>query len=132
MNVTTTGLAAGTDSITAVYTPDLTANTGTASAPARTTLTSSCGTTATTCDVTSTAGMHIGDTIAMGTTTATDDIHVITGLTATSLSWVGAYQSASHTAGQPVWVQDTAGGGFTTSISSPAARSWGRETTPSC
>lgn len=117
---TTTGLAAGTDSITAVYAPDLTVNTGTASAPARTTLTSSCSTTATTCDVTSTAGMHIGDTIAMGTATATDDIHVITGLTATSLSWAGAYQSTGHTAGQPVWVQDTAGGGFTTSISSPA------------
>lgn len=114
---TTSSLSPGTHTITAVYSPDLTRNTGISSSPATTTLTSSCGSTATTCQVASTAGMHVGDTVAMGTASGTDDEHVITGLTSTSITWVGAFQNASHTSGQPVWVQDTAGGGFAGSTS---------------
>jgi hypothetical protein len=110
-------LPSGKHSITAVYSPDLTGNTGTTSSPARTTLTSSCSATATTCTVASTAGMHVGDTVVMGTATGTDDEHVITALTPTSVSWVGAFQYVSHAAGQAVWVQDTAGGGFAGSTS---------------
>ena len=116
-----TTLAAGSHTITAVYSPDLTDNTGISSSPARTTLTSSCGTSATTCRVVSTAGMHAGDTIAMGTPTLTDDVHVITALTPTTISWTGAFQNTSHGSGQPVWVQDTAGGGFAASTSSGLA-----------
>lgn len=113
----TTTLAAGSHSITAAYSPDLTNNTGISSSPARTTLTASCGTAATACRVTSTAGMRVGDTIVMGTPTLTDDSHMITALTSTSISWIGAFQNTSHGSGQPVWIQDTAGGGFTASTS---------------
>lgn len=113
----TTTLPAGQHTITAVYSPDLTNNTGISSSPAVTTLTSSCGTAKTTCNVVSTAGMHVGDTIAMGEPTLTDDVHVITALTATTISWVGDYQNTSHSSGQPVWIQDTAGGGFAPSTS---------------
>lgn len=114
---TTSSLPSGSNTITAVFTPDLTNNTGTSTSPVSTTLTSSCGATATTCNVASTAGMHVGDTVAMGSNTQTDDEHVITALTSTSISWVGAYQNASHTSGKPVWIQDTAGGGFSGSTS---------------
>lgn len=115
---TTTSLGSGSHTVTAVYTPDLSSALGTTSAsPFQTTLTSSCGSTATTCSVVSTAGLKVGDTIAMGNATTTDDSHVITALTPTTVSWVGAYQSTSHGSGQPVWVQDTAGGGFATSTS---------------
>lgn len=114
---TTSGLSSGTHTITAVYTPDLTDNTGISSSPASTTMAGSCGTSATTCSVASTAGMHVGDIVAMGTGTLTDDEHVITALTPTSISWIGAFQNTSHGSGQPVWVQDTAGGGFAGSTS---------------
>lgn len=114
---TTSSLSQGSHTITAVFSPDLTNNTGTSSSPYTATLTSSCGSTATTCSVASTAGLHIGDRIAMGKTTLTNDVHTITGLTATSISWIGAFQSTSHASGQPVWLQDTAGGGFAGSTS---------------
>jgi hypothetical protein len=61
--------------------------------------------------------MKVGDTIAMGTTTSTDDAHIISALTPTSITWIGALQNASHDTGQPVWVQNTAGGGFNASTS---------------
>jgi hypothetical protein len=61
--------------------------------------------------------MNVGDIVAMGTATQTDDEHVITALTSNSISWIGAFQNASHTSGQPVWIQDTAGGGFSGSTS---------------
>lgn len=115
--LTTSSLPSGSDTITAVYTPDLSDNLGTAASPFQTTLTSSCASTATTCNVASTAGLHVGDTVGMGTTTLTDDVHVITALTSTSITWIGAYQSTSHGSGQPVWVQNTAGGGFAGSTS---------------
>ncbi|MEI7760190.1 MAG: Ig-like domain-containing protein [Thermoleophilia bacterium] len=115
-SLTTSSLRAGTHTITAVYSPDLTNNTGTATSPARTTTVGTCGTTATTCTVRSTAGLKVGDTIAMGTTTQTNDTHVITALTATTISWIGAFQKTSH-GDQPVWVQNTAGGGFAASTS---------------
>lgn len=115
--LTTTALPAGTHSITAVYAPDLSSNLGTGSSPFTTTLTSSCSGSDTTCDVASTAGLHVGDTIGMGSATLTDDTHVITALTPTTMSWTGAFQNASHSSGQPVWVQNTAGGGFAGSTS---------------
>ncbi|RPE31839.1 Ig-like domain repeat protein [Kitasatospora cineracea] len=114
---TTNSLGSGPHSITAVYAPDLSNDTGTASSPFRTTLTSSCSTTATTCKVASTAGLKVGDTIGMGSATLTDDTHVITALTPTSITWVGAYQQAGHSSGQAVWLQNTAGGGFAASTS---------------
>ncbi|MEV6012858.1 Ig-like domain repeat protein [Streptomyces sp. NPDC051976] len=116
-SVTTSSLGSGTHSITAVYAPDLSNDTGTASSPFRTALTSSCASTATTCNVVSTAGLKVGDTIGMGSATLTDDTHVITALTPTSITWVGAYQKASHGSSQPVWLQNTAGGGFAGSTS---------------
>jgi hypothetical protein len=115
---TTSSLSHGTHTITAVYYPDLTNNTGLAGAPWQSTLTSSCGSTATSCSVVSTTGLQVGDRIATGKTTLTDDVHTITALTPTSISWIGAFQSTSHGSGQPVWLQDTAGGGFAASTSS--------------
>jgi hypothetical protein len=114
---TTTALSRGSHTITAVYAPDLTRNTSISSSPAVTTLSGTCSASATTCRVDSTAGMKVGDTIAMGLSAMTDDIHVISALTPTSISWVGAFQSTSHAAAEPVWLQDTAGGGFATSTS---------------
>ena len=113
----TSSLTLGTHSVTAVYSPDVTNNSGITSSPAVTQLSATCSTTATTCSVASTAGMKVGDTIAMGTTTSTDDVHIISSLTSSTISWIGALQNASHDSGQPVWVQNTAGGGFNTSTS---------------
>ena len=53
----------------------------------------------------------------MGTTTGVDDIHIITALTSTSITWAGVYQDVSHASGESVWLQNTAGGGFNTSTS---------------
>ena len=114
----TSSLPLGTHSVTAVYSPDVTNNSGITSSPAVTQLSATCSTTATTCSVASTAGMKVGDTIAMGTTTSTDDVHIISALTPSTITWIGALQNASHDSGQPVWVQNTAGGGFNTSTSS--------------
>jgi hypothetical protein len=65
--------------------------------------------------------MKVGDNVAMGTATssnpAADDIHKITGLTSTSITWAGARQYLTHFSGEPVWVQNTAGGGFNASTS---------------
>ncbi|GLW55087.1 hypothetical protein [Kitasatospora phosalacinea] len=51
----------------------------------------------------------------MGSATLTDDTHVITALTPTSITWAGAHQRAGHSSGQAVWLQNTAGGGFAAS-----------------
>jgi len=110
-------LSLGTHEIKAVYSPDLASVNGITSSPAITKLTSSCATSATTCSVESTSGMKVGDNIAMGKANGTADIHIVTALTPTSITWAGAFQSVSHESGEPVWVQDTAGGGFNASTS---------------
>lgn len=113
----TVKLTAGRHAIKAIYHPDFSADTGLSGSPAQTTLTSSCSMSATTCSVASTKGMKVGDTIVMGPTAGTDDSHVIASLTPTSITWIGAFQNEVHAAGQAVWVQNTAGGGFARSTS---------------
>ena len=115
---TTSNLTLGSHSITAVYSPDLVPANGISTSPVLTKLTSTCDTSATTCNVQSTSGLKVGDNIAMGTTTGVDDIHIITALTSTSITWAGVYQDVSHASGESVWLQNTAGGGFNTSTSS--------------
>ena len=110
-------LSLGTHEIKAVYSPDLASVNGITSSPAITKLTSSCATSATTCSVESTSGMKVGDNIAMGKVNGTADIHIVTALTPTTITWAGAFQSVVHASGEPVWVQNTAGGGFNTSTS---------------
>ena len=110
-------LSLGTHEIKAVYSPDLVSVNGITSSPAITKLTSSCATSATTCSVESTSGMKVGDNIAMGKVNGTADIHIVTALTPTTITWAGAFQSVVHASGEPVWVQNTAGGGFNTSTS---------------
>ena len=110
-------LTLGTHEIKAVFSPDLTSVNGISSSPAITQLTNACSISATTCSVQSTSGLKVGDNIAMGTSTGIDDIHIITALTTTSITWAGAFQNTSHAIGEPVWVQNTAGGGFNSSTS---------------
>ena len=118
---TTSSLSVASHNITATFSPDLVPSSGITSSPAITKLSSNCDIKATTCTVESTAGMKVGDNIAMGTATSTspntDDIHKITSLTSTSITWAGARQYLTHSSGEPVWVQNTAGGGFNTSTS---------------
>ena len=118
---TTSSLSVASHNITASYSPDLVPSSGITSSPAITKLSSNCDVKATTCTVESTAGMKIGDNVAMGTATssnpAADDIHKITALTSTSITWAGARQYLTHFSGEPVWVQNTAGGGFNASTS---------------
>ena len=110
-------LAIGSHNITATYSPDLTIYSGITSSPAITALATTCAATATTCFVTSTAGMKVGDKIAMGTKSGVSDWHVVSAVTPTSISWIGPWQNVDHPVGEPVWIQNTAGGGFNTSTS---------------
>ena len=110
-------LVLGSHNITATFSPDLTNYSGITSSPAITSLSGTCVATATMCSVVSTTGMKVGDKIAMGTKTVVNDWHVVSALTSTSISWIGPWQNGNHTAGEPVWVQNTAGGGFSTSTS---------------
>ena len=118
---TTSVLSIATHNITATYSPDLIPSSGISSSPATTKLTSACDKKATTCYVGSTAGMKVGDNIAMGVASGgnplLDDLHTITALIATSVTWTGAYQYITHASGEPVWIQNTVGGGFNTSTS---------------
>ena len=111
-------LSLGNHNITATFSPDLTNYSGINSSPAITSLSGICVATAITCSVTSTAGMKVGDKIAMGTMSGVSDWHIVSALTPTSISWIGPWQNVDHPAGEPVWVQDTAGGGFNASTSS--------------
>jgi len=118
---TTSALSVATHNITATYSPDLIPSSGILSSPAITKLTSACDKKATTCYVGSTAGMKVGDNIAMGVASGgnplLDDLHTITALSATSVTWTGAYQYITHASGEPVWIQNTVGGGFDSSTS---------------
>jgi CubicO group peptidase (beta-lactamase class C family) len=111
-------LPLGNQSITATYSPDVTYYEGYSASPAISSLSSACSGTATNCEIQSTSGMKVGDNIVMCSKNGVCDVHVVSSLTATSISWIGAYQSAAHASGEPVWVQNTAGGGFSASTSS--------------
>ena len=54
----------------------------------------------------------------MGKFNGTADIHIVTALTPTTITWAGAFQSVVHDSGESVWIQNTAGGGFNSSTSS--------------
>ena len=113
----TSSLQLGSQSITAIFSPDVTNFEGYSSSPVITSLKGDCSATATTCSFLSTSGMKVGDNIVMCSKNGVCDVHVISALTSSTVSWVGAFQSASHNTGEPVWIQNTAGGGFSSSSS---------------
>ncbi len=113
----TSALPIGNQRISATFSPDVTYFEGYSSSPVITSLKGDCSATATTCSLLSTSGMKVGDNIVMCSKNGVCDVHVISTMTTSSISWIGAFQSASHLSGEPVWIQNTAGGGFSSSAS---------------